>query len=290
MANLNNLSYSDRFKVFSTNNADFFKRPWKYNIAPFKIIGNVYYIGDQKVCIHLIDTGDGLVMIDTGYPTSKFLYLANIYELGFSPHDIKYIIHTHEHWDHWGATPDFVALFGCKTIMSKQGTAVLKERPQASMEECIEYGYASHEDLSIDITVDDGDVFELGNTRFEFRSTPGHAEGVVTIFFETEENGKRYRCALFGGATTITVYREHCQKYGISESIREEFLHSLEKMHGEKVDVVLGNHPNQNHTLEKRKQMIEHPGCNPFIDPEEWENFLDTTHAMVTEFLTVTDP
>ena len=49
---------------------DFYEDPQKYAIDPFRIFGNLYYVGDQKVTSHLIDTGDGLILIDTGYFTA----------------------------------------------------------------------------------------------------------------------------------------------------------------------------------------------------------------------------
>lgn len=64
---------------------DMKKYPWKYYVKPFRIIGNVWYVGDKMVCMHLIDTGDGLILIDTGYPTNKYTLINAIWEAGFNP-------------------------------------------------------------------------------------------------------------------------------------------------------------------------------------------------------------
>ena len=56
-------TYAQILSNFANNMDDFFRHPYHYNIKPFKIIGNVYYVGDTRVCIHLIDTGDGLIQI-----------------------------------------------------------------------------------------------------------------------------------------------------------------------------------------------------------------------------------
>ena len=37
------------------------------DIAPFKLLGNIYFVGTKAASSHVIDTGDGLIMIDTGY-------------------------------------------------------------------------------------------------------------------------------------------------------------------------------------------------------------------------------
>ena len=74
--------------------------PWDGKIEPFKIIGNVYFIGTFQSSTHLIDTGDGLIVIDPGYENTFYLVVDAIYKLGFTPKDVKYIINTHWHWDH----------------------------------------------------------------------------------------------------------------------------------------------------------------------------------------------
>ena len=40
--------------------------PWEWDVPPFQITDNVWYVGSRQVSNHLIDTGDGLVLIDTG--------------------------------------------------------------------------------------------------------------------------------------------------------------------------------------------------------------------------------
>ena len=55
------MNYQERLQEYIGKMADFCRDPGKYRLDPFRIFGPLYYVGDQKVCIHLIDTGDGLV-------------------------------------------------------------------------------------------------------------------------------------------------------------------------------------------------------------------------------------
>ena len=63
-------SFEDSFSKYTANYIDYFKHPDKYCLAPFRIFGNLYYVGDQKACPYLIDTGEGLILIDTGEGTN----------------------------------------------------------------------------------------------------------------------------------------------------------------------------------------------------------------------------
>lgn len=78
--------------------------PWEGYMPPFRIWGNIYFVGTSPASTHIIDTGEGLIMIDSGYQHSLYLVLENMRKLGLDPMDIKYIVHTHGHIDHCGAT------------------------------------------------------------------------------------------------------------------------------------------------------------------------------------------
>ena len=97
-------------------NAKFLKH-YEGAVKPFQIIGNVYFVGCIPASSHLIDTGDGLILIDTGYEDTLFMLVDSVYRLGFQLSDMKYIIHTHWHGDHTAATAGLVALTGAKTFI-----------------------------------------------------------------------------------------------------------------------------------------------------------------------------
>ena len=86
------------------------RKPWLGKMMPFRIIGGVYFVGTYQASCHLVDTGDGLIMIDPGYSKTAYLVLDSIYRLGFHPQDIKYIVNTHWHADHAEATEAFPIL------------------------------------------------------------------------------------------------------------------------------------------------------------------------------------
>ena len=62
---------------------EFFNQENRY-IAPFHIYGRVYYVGDDWVCAHLIDTGDGLLLIDAGNCGGSHVLIHSIWKMGFT--------------------------------------------------------------------------------------------------------------------------------------------------------------------------------------------------------------
>ena len=99
--------------------------PWKFRVEPFQMVGNLYYVGNRDVSVHLVDTGDGLLLIDTGYPQTVYLLLQSIWELGFDPGKLRYILLTHAHYDHIGGVRPLVELFGCETFLGEEDLPLL---------------------------------------------------------------------------------------------------------------------------------------------------------------------
>ncbi|MBR2930127.1 MAG: MBL fold metallo-hydrolase [Clostridia bacterium] len=227
-------------------------KPHLGKMNPFRIIGNTYFCGTYQASCHLIDTGDGLILIDPGYDRTAYLVVNSIYKLGFSVEDIKYIFITHWHGDHSEATDALVALSGAKVIIGREDA-----------ERVTKY-------CTPDILIDDGYVLTLGNTSIRFIHTPGHTKGTMSFFYDVEEDGRTYRVGSFGGAGVNTMKRSTFDFDGA----REAYLASLERLRAERVDVFIGNHVWNNDTYGKSVRMLA-GGENEFIDGKAWHSFLD---------------
>lgn len=227
------------------------KQPWEGKIEPFKILGNVYFIGTFQSSSHLIDTGDGLIVIDTGYENCFYLLIDAIYKLGFTPKDVKYIINTHWHWDHVEGTAALKDLSGAKTLIGK-----------FDFENALKY-------FTPDLLINDGDKLKLGNTEIEFMETPGHTKGTISLFFNTVEDGKVYRVGMFGGAGVNTLKKGSFDFDGC----RDAYKKSVNRLMKEHVDVFIGNHTWNNDTFNKAN-LLKNAKQNPFIDQTLWNKFL----------------
>jgi len=265
------------------NYEHFYKYPSEYYVKPFKIFGNLYFVGNRDVGAYLLDTGEGLILIDTTYPTTRALLIQSIWEAGFNPRDIRYILHTHGHFDHFGATDLLVSLSGAKTFLGAADAQMFRERPELALVEDAKYTYM--ELFQPDVELHDGDVVELGNTKIRAVSTPGHTMGVFSFFVELREGEEVHLAGLYGGIGVNTLCREAVDRFGTHDQ-RNYHIASLEKVRDIPVDIVLGNHTAQNHTLEKYQIMQEQPdGPNPFINAGEWKDFIDFAKNLYNQML-----
>ncbi|MFX0101828.1 MAG: MBL fold metallo-hydrolase [Candidatus Hodarchaeota archaeon] len=257
--------------------ANICKFPWQFQVEPFRIAGNLYYVGNSDVSSHLIDTGDGLVLIDTTYPQTVYLLLESIRNLGFDPRDVKLLFHCHGHYDHFGGTKAIAEMTGAKTLLGKDDIYILEDRPELSW--APEYGVDFYEFFDIDTPLEDGDEISLGNTTIKCINVPGHTPGAMAYFFNIDKGGETYHVGIHGGPGLNTLQDEYLARYDLSSNSRQQYSNSLYKVMTEDVDIHLGAHPGQNNTLAKRKKMGD--GKNPFIDSDAWSSFL---HQLLNNF------
>ena len=252
------------------------RKPYEEYIAPARIFGNLYFVGTRGVSTHIIDTGDGLIMIDPGYPESLYLVINNMYKLGFSPENVKYLVHSHGHYDHIGATRAMQALCGAKTFLGEPDAKIAEGlSPLSLAEEC---GSVFTEFFTPDMLLRDGDIVSLGNTEILCLATPGHSEGTMSFFFDVTDGKNTYRAGMHGGAGTNTLTDAHLKKYSLSDECRAQFLRSLDRLEGEKVDIFIGNHP-QNNDTEGKLNAMHSSDSNPFIDPTAFKKFINERRA-----------
>ncbi len=257
-------------------------KPWEDYVSPIKITDNLFFVGAKGGSSHIIDTGEGLIMIDSGYPQTLYQVLHNMHLMGLDPMNIKYIVHSHGHYDHLGATKALIELTGAKTFLGAPDEAYANGK--ADLTWARELGAKAYtEAFQPDVLLNDGDVITLGNTKIECVSTPGHTPGTMTFFFNTFYKGKEYVAAMHGGVGLNSMRKAFLDKYGLSYSCREDFLSGLDRVRNRHVDIFIGNHVGNNDTLGKAKRIT--PDFNPYIDPTEWARFIDEKKACILELI-----
>lgn len=249
-------------------------RPWTAAIEPFQVSPQTWYVAGQTwVRCYLIDTKDGLILIDTAIPESLYLLVDSIYKLGFKLTDIKKILLSHAHFDHTGAAHAMKELTGAELYMSKEDWEFVKCCPG----ETIDLDKDSHpQTFEVDKFYSDDEPVSLGNITIHTMLTPGHTVGCTSFFWEETNpaNGKRYMVAMHGGVGANTMNDEYyaASRY-LTPALRQRFLEDAEKLKTIHVDIALPSHPNQI-VITDRAGTYTDEG-QPYLDDTVWPAFID---------------
>ena len=149
-------------------------RGWESRMEPFRGFGNLYFVGTEPASAHLIDTGTGLILLDSGYPETLYLVLDSIRRLGFRLEDLALILHSHGHIDHIGGTRALVELTGAKTAIGAADADTVRGRRPLTFAK--ELGMTFDGFFEPDRLLQDGDVIALGSTRITCLHTPHGAQ------------------------------------------------------------------------------------------------------------------
>lgn len=266
---------------------------------PFNIVDNIYFVGNTWTSSYIIDTGEGLILLDNSTQDFYPLLIESIYELGFDPHDIKWIILSHAHGDHYGCInllkhdvcPDAITYIGDVDAPSLISGMTKRQY------DITKYGFGSsgyysyNEGFIPDVYVKDYDVLEFpGGLKIEAITTPGHTDGVQSHFWTTPSGLK---IGLYGGAGFSSMGTARLQKRGFNDEEvarwQAIFAESIDKVWDKEVDVTLGNHPFHNDMFEKADANFAGDGTtNAFIDPTYWHTMLQELRDSYAAFLEMT--
>ncbi|MCD8222024.1 MAG: MBL fold metallo-hydrolase [Clostridiales bacterium] len=249
-------------------------RPWTLAVEPFQVAPHTWYVAGQTwVGCYLIDTGEGLILLDTAIPESAYMLVDSIYKLGFRPTDIKKILISHAHFDHCGAARLMKELTGATLYMSREDTEFMEKCP----EETLVLDKDSHpQEFTVDEYYADDEPITMGNVTIRTMLTPGHTIGCTSFFWTVKNpaNGEEYVVGMHGGVGANTMNDQYyaTSKY-LTPDLRERFFADADKLKQIHVDIALPSHPNQITVTDRAGTYTDE--SQPYLDTTVWADFID---------------
>lgn len=192
-------------------------------------------------------TDEGIVLFDAlrSPQDGRDFIEPGLRELGADPGDIRYIVVTHGHYDHFGAARYLADRHGARVMMSPADWDLIERtNPDDAPDR--------------DLEIADGQRLTLGDTSIALHHTPGHTSGTVSPIFPVHTGTRRHKAMLWGGSNPPETTGE-----------LRDYIDSIDTfrwhMRGADVDVELSNHPND-HGLQRIQRLRDDPGGpNPFL-------------------------
>jgi len=248
---------------------------------PFKIAGNLYYVGSSGISSYLITTPAGHVVIDAGYESTVPIVEANIRTLGFKVEDVRFLLNTQAHYDHAAGFAALKKDTGAQLVVSGPDADVIERGGKGDFSFGDRYLFPP---AKVDRRVKDGDTLTLGKLTLHAHVTPGHTKGCTTWSFEVIDNNRPLQVVNMCGLTVLDTTRLIGNAaYPDIVSDYERTFAALRKL---PVDIFIGAHPGYYDGTEKAAKAKANPsGPNPFIDPDGYRRYIDNAERTFRERL-----
>ncbi len=244
---------------------------------PFRLMGNIYYVGASDLTSYLITTPKGHILLDAGLTETAPLIQNNLAQLGFRLEDVKLILVTHGHFDHAGGVAALKAASHAQLVSCEAERSLLESGGKGDFHYGDQLSYAP---VKVDRVLKDREVVELGGVKIKAWLTPGHTKGCITWTMQVKEEGKLLN-VVFVGSTTIPGYRlVHNTSY---PEIAEDYARMFVLLKQLPCDVFLGAHGVFFSLQEKMKLLQAGSKPNPFIDPLGYAKFIEAAHKTYLE-------
>ena len=237
---------------------------WTRPFAPFRIAGNIYWVGSYDLSTYLITTPAGNILINTGVGDTAQQIRKNIEQLGFRLSDTKLLTATHGHYDHVAGLAELKKMTGARVLIAEEDRSLLESGGKTDFA----FGNspsAQFPPVQVDGTFKDGDTISLGGTTLTVHRHAGHTRGATSFTTTVVENGKTYRVGIVNmGSINPGVRMIDRPSYpGIAGDYAKTFLAQKDL----RLDIFLASHASQFRLHEKHA-----PGdsYNPerFVDPK----------------------
>jgi metallo-beta-lactamase class B len=241
---------------------------------PFRVIGNIHYVGSSNAGSFLITTPAGHILIDSGYPRTESWVRDSIEQLGFRVSDIKVILNTHAHADHVGAHAQFKEWTGARVLTSEADAPVLADGGRSDFRSD---GRELWRPIAPDGVIRHGDEVGLGGVTLVAQLTPGHTRGNTTWTMVVEEEGRKYD-VIFVGSMGLS---EGVPLVGNAKypQIADDYARSFDVLKTLPCDVFLAFHAHHFGLEEKKRRLEAGEKPNPFIDPEGFRAYIEKNEA-----------
>ena len=234
---------------------------WNQPVKPFRIIGNIYYVGAANVSSFFIQTPDGAILLDGGLPETAPVIEKSIAELGFSIKDVKILLNSHAHFDHCGGLAELKKLSGAQMIVSERDRPVL---------DTAQGGLGAFPAVHVDRVIGDKQTVQLGGVTLTAHLTPGHTKGCTTWSMPVSSGGKTYQVVFYCSTSVVDKLVNNSDYPGIVSDYMRSFA-ELRKM---PCDVFLAPHA-AFFKLDEKHAKLDAGKLDAFVDPTEMQKFVN---------------
>jgi metallo-beta-lactamase class B len=248
---------------------------WTEPFPPFRIAGNLYYVGSKGLASYLVTTPQGHILINSDLEANVPLLEASIAQLGFKLADVKILLISHAHWDHDAGSAKIKALTGAKYMVMDGDVPVVESGGKADFHYGGDRGMG-YPPVRVDRVLHDGDTVTVGDAVLVAHLTPGHTKGCTTWTLVVRDGATTYNAVIIGSPNVNAGYKlvDNAKYPGIAKDYERTFrvLRSLP------CDLFLGAHGSY-FALDAKYARMRAGDANAFVDRQGCAAFIAEKEA-----------
>lgn len=216
---------------------------------PARLYGNTYYVGTCTVSVLLVTSPKGHVLVDAATEQAVPSILANIRALGFRPEDVRWIVSSHEHFDHVGGLAALVRATGAKVALSAAAADVIasgKADPDDPQFGTLKNYYVAP--VLADRIITTGSVVKAGPLRLTAQLTPAHSKGSTSWSWESCAGSS---CRTISYIDSISALAAAPYRFTDHLGHVAQFRRTLDKIAARHCDILVTPHPSASTLFER---------------------------------------
>lgn len=228
-----------------------FKKPeWYKDTEPFRIAGNLYYVGTYDLGSYLITTPQGHILINTGMFETVPQLKKHVEDLGFKFTDVKVLLTNHVHYDHVAGMAEVRRTTGAKLMVNERDAQVMTDGGNSDY--LMGGKGPSFEPAKPDRLLHDSDIIQLGDMKIIAIRHPGHTKGATSYVFDVKDEERSYRVLIANMPSVIVdTPFEHVHAY---PDIAKDYAYTFKELRKQRFDIWLAAHASQFDMHKKRPQ------------------------------------
>ncbi len=244
---------------------------WSKPFPPFRIAGNLYYVGSEDLASYLVVTPQGNILINSNLEANVPQLQKNVEHLGFRFNDTKILLISHAHRDHCSGSALVKKLTGAQYFVMDADVPVVESGGKA------DFQYGARPDMQfppvhVDHELHDEETVQLGETVLMAHLTAGHTKGTTTWTMDLKDGNKIYHVVIVGGQDVNPDYKlVGNSTYSL---IADDFAQGFEALKSFPCDIFLGAHGSY-FDLETKYARMKKGDKDAFIDPIGYKNYID---------------
>lgn len=234
---------------------------------PARLYGNTYYVGTCTVSVLLVTSSKGHVLVDAATEQAVPSILANIRALGFRPEDVRWIVTSHEHFDHVGGLAALAKATGAKVALSAPAAAVIatgKVDPADSQAAALkDHDFAP---VKADRIVTAGDVVRVGALQLTMMATPGHTTGSSSWSWQSCADKQ---CRTVSYIDSISALASDPYRFSDHPEVVARFRRTFAEIAARQCGILVTPHPSVSDLFERmlgEKPLASPTACRDYAD------------------------